>query len=73
MFLAMGGIALGNGVMASGLLKVLDGIIRELIDGLSLYTVVWILSPIVLVGEDLIQYPFPYMSKCYSICFPSFS
>lgn len=48
----MGGIALGNGVMSSGLLKVLDGIIRNLINGYTLYSVVLILSPVVLVGES---------------------
>lgn len=51
----MGGIALGNGVMSSGLLKVLDGIIRNLINGYTLYSVVLILSPVVLVGEIFIQ------------------
>ena len=59
----MGGIALGNGVMSSGLLKVLDGIIRNLINGYTLYSVVLILSPIVLVGEIFIQHPFWHMSK----------
>jgi phosphate transporter len=48
-FLAMGGIALGEGVKSSGLLKVMDAIIRELVDGLSLYTVVLVLSVVVLV------------------------
>lgn len=57
-FLAMGGIALGNGVMSSGLLAVLDGIIRTLIHGLSLYTVVVILSLIVLVSENLVLFPY---------------
>lgn len=66
----MGGIALGNGVMSSGLLKVLDGIIRNLINGFTLYTVVLILSPIVLVREILVQYPFRYMSKlCFMFSF----
>jgi len=51
-FLAMGGIALGKGVMSSGLLEVLDGAIRELVDGFSLYSVVMILSPIVLVSRS---------------------
>ena len=51
----MGGIALGNGVMSSGLLNVLDGIIRNLINGYTVYAVVLILSPIVLVGEIFIQ------------------
>jgi phosphate transporter len=49
-FLAMGGIALGKGVLSSGLLQVMDVIIRGLVDGLSLYTVVLVLSPVVLVG-----------------------
>jgi phosphate transporter len=67
----MGGIALGNGVMSSGLLKVLDGIIRNLIDGYTLYTVVLILSPVVLVGEIFIQYLF---GICLNVapCFLSF-
>jgi len=50
-FLAMGGIALGKGVMSSGLLDVLDGAIRDLVDGFTLYSVVMILSPIVLVSR----------------------
>ena len=66
----MGGIALGNGVMSSGLLKVLDGIIRNLINGYTLYTVVLILSPVVLVkfpfnilfGICLIFAPFSFFS-----------
>lgn len=49
-FLAMGGIALGKGVMSSGLLEVMDVIIRDLVQGFSLYAVVLILSPIVLVS-----------------------
>lgn len=48
-FLAMGGIALGKGVTSSGLLEVLDDVIRDIIDGKSLYTVVMVLSAIVLV------------------------
>lgn len=48
-FLAMGGIALGKGVMSSGLLNVMDELIRNLIEGLSLYTVVLVLSAVVLV------------------------
>jgi phosphate transporter len=52
-FLAMGGIALGKGVTASGLLEVLDVVIRDLVDGFSLYAVVLILSPVVLVSDDL--------------------
>ena len=45
----MGGIALGKGVTSSGLLDVMDDGIREMISGLSLYTVVMVLSLIVLV------------------------
>ena len=49
-FLAMGGIALGKGVTSSGLLEIMGEIIRDLVDGFSLYNVVLILSPIVLVS-----------------------
>lgn len=49
-FLAMGGIALGKGVISSGLFDVLDVVIRHALDGFSAYSVVLILSPIVLVG-----------------------
>lgn len=49
-FLAMGGIALGKGVMSSGLLEVMDELIRDLVDGFSLYSVVLVLSPVVLVS-----------------------
>ena len=48
-FLAMGGIALGKGVMSSGLLEIADVIIRDWVEGYSLYTVVLILTPVVLV------------------------
>jgi phosphate transporter len=48
-FLAMGGIALGKGVTSSGLLVTMDGVIHRLLEGLSLYTVVLVLSPVVLV------------------------
>lgn len=51
-FLAMGGIALGKAVMSSGLLDVLDILIRDMVEGFSLYTVVIILSPVVLVSEN---------------------
>lgn len=46
----MGGIALGKGVTSSGLLDVLDDVIRHVIEGKSLYTVVLVLSGIVLVS-----------------------
>lgn len=52
-FLAMGGISLGKGVTSSGLLDVMDDIIRDIVDGLSLYTVVLVLSGIVLVSRVL--------------------
>lgn len=45
----MGGIALGKGVESSGLLEILHEIIRRIVDGYTLYPVVLILSPIVLV------------------------
>ncbi|KAL0945321.1 hypothetical protein HGRIS_000823 [Hohenbuehelia grisea] len=55
-FLAMGGIALGKGVMSSGLLQVMDVLIRDMVDGLSLYTVVIVLSPVVLVISTFISH-----------------
>jgi len=55
-FLAMGGIALGKGVMSSGLLEIMDVTIRDLVDGLSLPAVVLILSPIVLIISTFISH-----------------
>ena len=55
-FLAMGGIALGKGVTTSGLLEVMDGLIRDMVEGLSLYNVVLILSPVVLVISTFISH-----------------
>lgn len=46
----MGGIALGQGVSNSGLLDIMGDAIQDSVDGFSLSTVVFILSPIVLVG-----------------------
>lgn len=45
----MGGIALGKGVTSSGLMDVLRDIIRDIMDGLGLGTVVMVLSAVVLV------------------------
>lgn len=47
----MGGIALGKGVTSSGLLDVMGEGIREVIEGLSPYTVVIVLSGVVLVSD----------------------
>jgi di/tricarboxylate transporter len=47
--LAMGGIALGKAVDSSGLLVIADELVRELIQGLSLYSVVLVLSVVVMV------------------------
>jgi len=55
-FLAMGGIALGKGVVSSGLLEVIDALIRDLVQGFELYHVVLILSPIVLVISTFISH-----------------
>ncbi|KAH6901271.1 SPX domain-containing protein [Coprinopsis sp. MPI-PUGE-AT-0042] len=55
-FLAMGGIALGKGVVSSGLLTVLDAEIQKLLNGFSLYTVVLILSPVALVISTFISH-----------------
>lgn len=52
----MGGIALGKGVTNSGLLETMDEIIRDLLEGFSLYSVVLILSPVVLVSPSLIVF-----------------
>lgn len=45
----MGGIALGKAVVSSGLLETMDVVIREMVHGLSMYSVVLLLSCIVLV------------------------
>ncbi|KAI0636294.1 Sodium/sulfate symporter [Trametes polyzona] len=55
-FIAMGGIALGNGVTNSGLLEVLGDGIRHAISGLELYPVVLLLSVIVLVISTFISH-----------------
>ncbi|GJE85621.1 sodium/sulfate symporter [Phanerochaete sordida] len=55
-FLAMGGIALGKGVTESGLLDVMDEGIRRLVDGLSEYTVVVVLSVVVLIVSTFISH-----------------
>ncbi|KAF8885479.1 SPX domain-containing protein, partial [Infundibulicybe gibba] len=55
-FLAMGGIALGKGVVSSGLLEVMDESIRGLVEGFSVYNVVLILAPIVLVISTFISH-----------------
>ncbi|KAH9918924.1 SPX domain-containing protein [Epithele typhae] len=55
-FIAMGGIALGDGVRNSGLLEVLGDGIRGLITGMSLYPVVLLLSVIVLVISTFISH-----------------
>jgi len=52
----MGGIALGKGVTSSGLLTVMDELIRNFVDGLSLYTVVLVLSAVVLVVSTFISH-----------------
>jgi len=55
-FLAMGGIALGEGVTQSGLRGVLAVIIRDLLDGVKLREVVLIMSPIVLIISTFISH-----------------
>ncbi|TFK50172.1 SPX-domain-containing protein, partial [Heliocybe sulcata] len=55
-FLAMGGIALGKGVTSSGLLESMDEVIRHLVSGLSLYSVVMVLSVVVLVVSTFISH-----------------
>jgi phosphate transporter len=57
---------LGKGVTSSGLLEVLDEEIRHLVKGLSLYTVVLVLSPVVLVSCPLPYRPCSRISECSS-------
>ena len=49
----MGGIALGKGVSSSGLLDILGDGIEEFVTGLSLNSVVLVLTLIVLVSPSL--------------------
>ncbi|KAE9390604.1 SPX-domain-containing protein [Gymnopus androsaceus JB14] len=55
-FLAMGGIALGKGVTSSGLLDIMGELIRDLVQDFELYSVVLILSPIVLIISTFISH-----------------
>ncbi|KAG8906395.1 low-affinity phosphate transporter [Tulasnella sp. 403] len=55
-FLAMGGIALGKAVAASGLLHEMDKLIRSLIEGLPAYSVVLALCVIVLIVSTFISH-----------------
>ncbi|KIJ51071.1 hypothetical protein M422DRAFT_204101 [Sphaerobolus stellatus SS14] len=55
-FLAMGGIALGKAVDSSGLLGVMDQIVHNMIEGLSLFGVVAVLSVVVLVISTFISH-----------------
>jgi phosphate transporter len=55
-FLAMGGIALGKGVTSSGLMVTMDGMIHRLLEDRSLYTVVLVLSPVVLIVSTFISH-----------------
>jgi phosphate transporter len=61
--LAMGGIALGKGVMSSGLLGVMDVIVRDLVEGRSLFVVVLLLSPVVLVRNLEIASAVTFLTK----------
>jgi len=47
----MGGIALGKGVVSSGLFDVLGHAVRRVVANYSLVAVVWILAPITLVSS----------------------
>ncbi|KAG6369364.1 hypothetical protein JVT61DRAFT_14969 [Boletus reticuloceps] len=55
-FLAMGGIALGNGVKSSGLMDTMDGVIHRMLKGRTLYNVVIVLSITVLIGLTFISH-----------------
>ena len=49
----MGGIALGDGVKSSGLMDTMDNVIHRVLEGKSLYSVVVVLSVVVLVSVSL--------------------
>ncbi|KAG8993253.1 low-affinity phosphate transporter [Tulasnella sp. JGI-2019a] len=55
-FLAMGGIALGKAVTTSGLLEKMDILIRQMVSGLSMYSVVLALSFVVMVVSTFISH-----------------
>ncbi|KAF8339631.1 SPX domain-containing protein [Cantharellus anzutake] len=55
-FLAMGGIALGKAVVSSGLLQQMDVVIRGLVLGLPLYSVVLALSCVVMIVSTFISH-----------------
>jgi len=55
-FLAMGGIALGKAVTTSGLLEKMDVVIRQMVEGLSIYSVVLSLTFIVLIVSTFISH-----------------
>ncbi|KAF8442031.1 SPX domain-containing protein [Boletus edulis BED1] len=55
-FLAMGGIALGNGVKSSGLMDTMDGVIHRMLEGRTLYSVVIVLSITVLIVSTFISH-----------------
>jgi len=52
----MGGIALGKGVTSSGLLNVMDDGVRHMVGNSGLYTVVIILSVVVLIVSTFISH-----------------
>lgn len=60
----MGGSALGKAVEASGLLDAMDNVIRDIVDGLSLGTVVVVLSAIVLVVSTFISHTIASILLC---------
>lgn len=66
----MGGIALGNGVRSSGLMNTMDGVIHRMLEGRTLYSVVIVLSVIVLVCLlFMFRYPLTVISLTCSVEF----
>ncbi|KAG8220315.1 hypothetical protein J3R82DRAFT_3519 [Butyriboletus roseoflavus] len=55
-FLAMGGIALGNGVRSSGLMDTMDNVIHRTLEGRQIWSVVVVLSVIVLIVSTFISH-----------------
>jgi phosphate transporter len=60
----MGGSALGKAVEASGLFEAMDNVIRGVVKGLSLATVVVVLSAIVLVISTFISHTIASILLC---------
>lgn len=52
-FLAMGGIALGKATLSSGLLDMLNNLLKRLVEGMGLYSILIVFSMLALVIATL--------------------